>query len=127
MHASVFPLEETDQCLRKDKARLTSKTLVQELSKIVDATNGMEVSFNAIPALTGSRVLLKIANSEGLAMEAQQAKMIVEYSNGDLLNAIETLQLFAQGKLDKGMATEAKKRGKKVISLCGQCLAYIML
>lgn len=74
----------------------------------------MEIPFNAIPSLTGSKVLLNIADSEGLSLSSHQAKLMVESSSGDLLNAIETLQLYGQGKLDPVLAMNRKKKGKKV-------------
>lgn len=88
--------------------------MLQELGKIVEASGGVELPFNAIPPLAGSKVLLRIAECEGLDLSAQHAKLVLENSAGDLLNAIETLQLYGQGKIDQDLLSQRGKKGKKV-------------
>ena len=84
---------------------------LQELSRIVEAAGGVDLPFNAITALAGSKALLHIAENEGLALGQQQAKLMMENSGGDLLNAMETLQLYGQGK-QRNATNVGKKRGK---------------
>lgn len=87
----------------------------------------MELNFSGISVTAISRTLQKIAEAEAIPLSPDQAKHIAHSVNGDLQNAIKTLQLYGCGKVD--LALLRAKKGKKVncsfqICCCEACSAY---
>ncbi len=76
----------------------------------------MELSLAAVSVTAISKTLQKIAEAEAVPLNPEQAKSIAATANGDLLNAIETLQLYSTGKVDLSLLKT--KKGKKVQSSC---------
>ena len=92
---------------------------LQDLSRTLEAAGGCELTFNAITALTAARMLNRIAEAEGVPLEASTAQAIAGASGGDLLNAIETLQLYSCGKQDPALLRRKKVgRGARPLSIC---------
>ena len=98
----------------------------QDLSRTLEAAGGCELTFNAITTLTAARVLKKIAEAEGVPLEASTAQAIAGACGGDLLNAIETLQLYSCGKVDPTLLRR-KKVGGHVLSQPAIPLYYLTL
>jgi hypothetical protein len=76
------------------------------------ASGASELAFNAITPLAATKVLQRIAESEALPLGAEEAASIAACCGGDLLNAIETLQLYGCGRIDLSLLH--LKKGKKV-------------
>ena len=98
----------------------------QDLSRTLEAAGGCELTFNAITALTAARVLNRIAEAEGVPLEASTAQAIAGACGGDLLNAIETLQLYSCGKVDPALLRR-KKVGGHNLSQPASPLCYLTL
>jgi hypothetical protein len=112
--STIQRLEKHHYFLRTPRTieRLKCAISLQGLGKSLTASGATELSFNAITALSAAKVLQKIADSEAMPLRAEEATCIAACSGGDLLNAIETLQLYSCGKIDLSLLHA--KKGKKV-------------
>ena len=83
----------------------------------LSSPGAVELSLGAVSVTAISKTLQKIAEAEAVPFSPEQARGIAASASGDLLNAIETLQLFSSGKIDLSLLKT--KKGKKVSSaLC---------
>ena len=86
---------------------------MQGVTSRLSAAGAVELSFNSASLTAITKTLHRIAEAEAVDLSAEQAKSMAVSSNGDLLHAIETLQLYSCGKVDLGLLKG--KRGKKVL------------
>ena len=87
------------------------------------SSGAVEMSLGAVSVTAISKTLQRIAEAESVPFAPDQARSIAASANGDLLNAIETLQLYSSGKVDLSLLKS--KKGKKVsflISLSRLCI-----
>lgn len=63
----------------------------------MDSAGATHISFNAITKLNLEKALKNIAAEVGLQLSAELLTSIADGANGDLRNAVETLQLAAAG------------------------------
>lgn len=80
----------------------------------LSACGAAELTFAGLSMTAVCKSLLRIAEAESVPLSPEQAKALASAANGDLLNAIETLQLYSSGKVDLSLLRQ--KKTKKVIS-----------
>ncbi len=70
---------------------------MQELLAAIDAAGASRISFNPLTKPNIDKALQQISVEVGLRLPAESLISIAEGANGDLRNAVETLQLAAAG------------------------------
>ena len=70
---------------------------LQDLLTAINAAGASQISFNALTKLNINKALQQISSQAGFSLPADTLNDIADSANGDLCNAIETLQLAAAG------------------------------
>ena len=87
--------------------------LVQEIASLVEAGHAVQISLNPITKANTEKALQRIITQNGLAVASQTVASIAEAANGDLRNALETLQLTCAG-IPVTVAAGTAKKGAQV-------------
>ena len=90
--------------------------LLQDIAAAIDAAGACHISFNPITKPNIEKALKHIVAEVGLQLPAQLLTGIADSADGDLRNAVETLQLAAAGMpIDKASRNQ---KSKVIITLC---------
>ena len=90
---------------------------LQEIAAAIDAAGAAHISFNPITKPNIEKALKSIVDGTGLQLDAEVLSSISDGANGDLRNAVETLQLAAAGVPINTKAAHNSK-GKVSSMLC---------
>lgn len=66
----------------------------QDVLTSLEATGAALFSFNPATATALSKLLLKVAEAEGRALSMEAASGLAQVADGDIRNALQTLQVF---------------------------------
>lgn len=86
--------------------------MLQEIASLVETQSAMQISLNPITKANTEKALQRFTSHNSLAIGAQTIASIAEAANGDLRNALETLQLTCAGVPVTEATNQAKKNAK---------------
>ena len=90
----------------------------------MDAGHASQISLNPITKANTEKALQRNITQNGLAVASQTVASIAEAANGDLRNALETLQLTCAG-MPVTVAAGTAKKGAQVKKYLNQCYCFI--
>ena len=105
VHTSVAPLVAS----RSPLPAVDCARFLQDITALVEAGQAVQMSLNPVTKANTEKAVQRVIAQNGLALAPQAVTAIADAANGDLHNALETLQLMCAGAPLSPAAAKAKK------------------